>query len=51
MATSLRMERRTAREWFSSLPTLLLLLLTMFLASVQVLLAQLLAIGDNTWEH
>ncbi|MTT53867.1 TRAP transporter large permease subunit [Alcanivorax sp. VBW004] len=51
MATSLRMERRTAREWFSSLPTLLLLLLTIFLASGQVIHSQLLSIGENTWDN
>ena len=41
---------RTTREWFSSLPTLILLLLTILLASGEVIHSQLLKIGENTWE-
>ena len=51
MTMTLRMERRTAREWLSSLPALLLLLMTIFLASGQVIHSQLLSIGENTWDN
>ncbi|WP_300492407.1 TRAP transporter large permease subunit [uncultured Alcanivorax sp.] len=50
MMASLRIGQRTAREWFSSLPALLLLLMTIFLASGEVIHSQLLKIGENTWE-
>ncbi|MED5387483.1 MAG: TRAP transporter large permease subunit [Pseudomonadota bacterium] len=51
MAISLRIGQRTGREWFSSMPALLLLLMTIFLASGEVIHSQLLKIGENTWEN
>ncbi|WP_336174967.1 TRAP transporter large permease subunit [Alloalcanivorax xenomutans] len=42
--------RRSPAEWFSSLPTLLVLLLALFLSSGEIIHSQLLKIGENTWE-
>ncbi len=47
---SLSVGRRSPKEWLSSLPTLIVLLLTIFLASGEVIHSQLLKIGENTWE-
>jgi len=47
---SLTVANRSVAEWLSSLPTLILLLLTIFLASGEVIHSQLLKIGENTWE-
>lgn len=47
---SLSMAQRSAGEWLSSLPTIILLLLTIFLASGEVIHSQLLKIGESTWE-
>ena len=41
---------RSAGEWLSSLPTVVILLLTIFLASGEVIHSQLLKIGENTWQ-
>ncbi len=47
---SLTVANRSMAEWLSSLPTLILLLLTIFLASGEVIHSQLLKIGENTWD-
>ncbi|KYZ87704.1 C4-dicarboxylate ABC transporter [Alcanivorax sp. KX64203] len=41
---------RSIKEWVSSLPTLIILLLTIFLSSGEIIHSQLLKIGENTWE-
>ena len=41
---------RSVGEWLSSLPTIVILLLTIFLASGEVIHSQLLKIGENTWQ-
>jgi TRAP-type C4-dicarboxylate transport system permease large subunit len=41
---------RSAGEWLSSLPTMIILLITIFLASGEVIHSQLLKIGENTWQ-
>jgi len=46
----MKVANRSVGEWLASLPTLILLLLTVFLASGEVLHSQLLKIGENTWE-
>ena len=46
----MKVANRSVGEWLSSLPTLILLLLTVFLASGEVIHSQLLKIGENTWE-
>lgn len=48
--SSINMANRSVGEWLSSLPTLIILLLTIFLASGEVIHSQLLKIGENTWE-
>lgn len=48
--SSVTVANRSIGEWFSSLPTLFLLLMTIFLSSGEVLHSQLLKIGENTWE-
>ncbi|WP_303761675.1 TRAP transporter large permease subunit [Alcanivorax jadensis] len=48
--SSMKVANRSVGEWLASLPTLILLLLTVFLASGEVLHSQLLKIGENTWE-
>ena len=37
-------------EWFSSLPTVVILLLTIFLASGEIIHSQLLKVGESSWE-
>ncbi len=46
----MKVANRSVGEWLSSLPTLILLLMTVFLASGEVIHSQLLKIGENTWE-
>src|SRR5690554_6837510 len=41
---------RTAGEWLSSFPTLILLLLSIFLASGDIIHSQLLKIGETSWQ-
>ncbi|MFN3712824.1 MAG: TRAP transporter large permease subunit [Alcanivoracaceae bacterium] len=41
---------RSPGEWLSSLPTVVILLLTIFLASGEIIHSQLLKIGENTWQ-
>ncbi|MDX1804836.1 MAG: C4-dicarboxylate ABC transporter, partial [Alcanivorax sp.] len=48
--SSLTVANRSVTEWLSSLPTLIILLLTIFLASGEVIHSQLLKIGENTWD-
>ena len=48
---TLGMPRRTPTEWFSTLPTLLLLLIVVFLSSGQIIHSQLLKIGEATWQE
>jgi TRAP-type C4-dicarboxylate transport system permease large subunit len=42
--------RRSAGEWLSSLPTLLILLIVILLSSGQIIHSQLLQIGEHTWD-
>lgn len=49
--SSLRVGNRSIGEWLSSLPTLIILLLTIFLSSGEVLHSQLLKIGENSWHE
>ena len=48
---TLGMPRRTPTEWLSTLPTLLLLLVVVFLSSGQIIHSQLLKIGEATWQE
>lgn len=48
--SSLRIANRSAGEWLSSLPTLIILLITIFLASGEIIHSQLLKFGQNTWD-
>src|SRR5690554_8176843 len=41
---------RTAGEWLSSFPTMIILLLTIFLASGEIIHSQLLKIGETSWQ-
>ncbi|MBM7333489.1 TRAP transporter large permease subunit [Alloalcanivorax marinus] len=43
--------RRSAGEWLSSLPTLFILLIVIFLSSGQIIHSQLLKIGEATWDE
>ncbi|PKM22743.1 MAG: C4-dicarboxylate ABC transporter [Gammaproteobacteria bacterium HGW-Gammaproteobacteria-14] len=47
---SLTVANRSVGEWLSSLPTVIILLLTIFLASGEIIHSQLLKIGENTWQ-
>ncbi|AJD48571.1 TRAP transporter, DctM-like membrane protein [Isoalcanivorax pacificus W11-5] len=42
---------RSIGEWISSLPTLVILLITIFLASGEIIHSQLLKIGENSWQE
>ncbi|MEY1662175.1 TRAP transporter large permease subunit [Isoalcanivorax beigongshangi] len=42
---------RSPGEWLSSLPTILILLLTIFLSSGEIIHSQLLKVGESTWEE
>lgn len=41
---------RTPGEWFSSLPTVIILLIAVFLSSGEIIHSQLLKYGENNWE-
>src|SRR5690625_4329076 len=41
---------RTLGEWFSSLPTVIILLIAVFLSSGEIIHSQLLKYGENNWE-
>ncbi|GAA5125232.1 TRAP transporter large permease subunit [Alloalcanivorax gelatiniphagus] len=43
--------RRSVGEWLSSLPTLFILLIVIFLSSGQIIHSQLLKIGESTWDE
>ncbi|MBL7249509.1 TRAP transporter large permease subunit [Alloalcanivorax marinus] len=43
--------RRSVGEWLSSLPTLFILLIVIFLSSGQIIHSQLLKIGEATWDE
>ena len=47
---SFTIANRSIGEWMSSLPTLVILLVTIFLASGEILHSQLLKIGERTWD-
>lgn len=49
-SSSLTFANRSVGEWMSSLPTLVILLVTIFLASGEILHSQLLKIGERTWD-
>lgn len=42
---------RSLSEWLSSLPTLIVLLMTIFLSSGEIIHSQLLKIGEKTWDE
>lgn len=48
--TTPRFANRSLGEWLSSLPTLVILLITIFLSSGEILHSQLLKIGENNWD-
>ena len=50
-SSSFTLGKRTVTEWLSSLPTLIILLLTIFLSSGEIIHSQLLKIGENTWDE
>ena len=41
---------RSVGEWLSSLPTLIILLITIFLSSGEIIHSQLLKVGERTWD-
>ena len=49
--SSFTLANRTLSEWFSSLPTLIILLITVLLSSGEIIHSQLLKIGENTWDE
>ena len=49
-ATTTGWKSRTISEWLCSLPTLIILLLVIFLSSGQIIHSQLLKFGEQTWE-
>ncbi|MDF1782270.1 MAG: TRAP transporter large permease subunit [Alcanivoracaceae bacterium] len=50
MQTTYKIGNRSVSEWLSSLPTLVILLITIFLASGEIIHSQLLQVGQNTWD-
>ena len=48
---SFKIANRSVGEWISSLPTLIILLITIFVASGEIIHSQLLKVGENTWEE
>ncbi len=48
--SSFKIANRSVGEWLSSLPTLVILLITIFLASGEIIHSQLLKVGQNTWD-
>lgn len=49
--SSFTLANRTLSEWFSSLPTLIILLITVLLSSGEIIHSQLLKIGESTWDE
>lgn len=50
MQTTFKIANRSVFEWLSSLPTLIILLITIFLSSGEIIHSQLLQVGQNTWD-
>lgn len=50
-SSSLRIANRTVGEWISTLPTVVILLITIFLASGEIIHSQLLKFGERNWEE
>ena len=50
-SSQLKIANRSLGEWVASLPALVILLLTIFLASGEIIHSQLLRIGEATWEE
>lgn len=50
-SSSLKIANRSIGEWISSLPTLIILLITIFVASGEIIHSQLLRVGEATWEE
>mgnify|MGYP006864748429 CR=1 FL=1 len=48
--TTVGLKSRSISEWLCSLPTLIILLLVIFLSSGQIIHSQLLKFGEQTWE-
>jgi TRAP-type C4-dicarboxylate transport system permease large subunit len=48
---SVTIANRSLSEWVSSLPTLIILLIVIFLSSGEIIHSQLLKIGENTWDE
>ncbi len=46
-----KVANRSIGEWVASLPTLIILLITIFLASGEIIHSQMLRIGEATWEE
>ncbi len=51
LSSRLRIANRTVGEWVSTLPTVLILLITIFLASGEIIHSQLLKFGERNWEE
>ena len=51
LSSRLRIANRTVGEWISTLPTVLILLITIFLASGEIIHSQLLKFGERNWEE
>lgn len=49
--SSISVGNRSIAEWFSSLPTLIILLLTIMLTSGEIIHSQLLKVGQATWDE
>ncbi|MEY1662176.1 TRAP transporter large permease subunit [Isoalcanivorax beigongshangi] len=50
-SSTFRVANRTVAEWLSSFPSMLILLLAIFLASGEIIHSQLLKVGERTWEE
>lgn len=51
MQSTYKIANRSISEWLSSLPTFVILLITIFLASGEIIHSQLLKVGENTWDN
>ncbi len=49
--SSITLANRALSEWLSTLPTLIILMLTVLLSSGEIIHSQLLKIGENTWDE
>ena len=50
-SSSLKIANRSVGEWIASLPTLFILLITIFVASGEIIHSQLLRVGEATWQE